>query len=245
MSMNATFVQIDAAELSRLQADPSLAEALFQDGPAMPPAFANLAKTVQERMRAAGPQAMAEKLAQLDPRLRQQIEESLRRTTSAMAAGGSGVDLLKMMQERAARRGGLAPTTSRGAVLSLDKSWHGVHYVLCGEVEPGASLLSQAVMGGVELRDPDSDDGDEGFSGYGPARYFTAAQVAEISQALNRPEVESEAAARFDADRMSQLDIYPGWRPSDAEEVLGAFRRLRDFYSDAAGKGRAIVTCLV
>ena len=99
--------------------------------------------------------------------------------------------------------------------------------------------MSQAVQGGVELGD------DEGFSGYGPARYFTAAQVAEVSQALSRPDLESQAAARFDAARMSQLKIYPGWRPSDAEWVIDGFRRLRDFYSDAAGKGRAMVTCLV
>jgi hypothetical protein len=44
---------------------------------------------------------------------------------------------------------------------------------------------------------------------------------------------------------MSQLNIYPGWRPSDAAWVMDAFRRLRDFYSNAAGKGRAMVTCLV
>lgn len=236
MSMNATFVQIEVAELSRLQADPSLAATFFQDALTMPPVFAALVKTVQDRMRAAGPQVMAEKWAQLDPRLRQQI---MGRTTAAFAAGKAD-DILKMLQERAARRGGLAPAASPRAVLSLDKSWHGVHYVLCGEVEPGASLLSQAVMGGVAL-----GDDDEGFSGYGPARYFTAAQVAELNQALSRPEVESEAAARFDADRMSQLGIYPGRRASDAEEVLDAFRRLRDFYSDTAGKGRAMVTCLV
>jgi hypothetical protein len=108
------------------------------------------------------------------------------------------------------------------------------------EVELGSGLLSQVVMGGAAL-----GDDDEGFSGYGPARYFTAAQVAEIGQALSRPELETEAAARFDAGRMSELKIYPGWRASDAEWVTGAFRQLRDFYSDAARQGRAIVTCLV
>jgi hypothetical protein len=44
---------------------------------------------------------------------------------------------------------------------------------------------------------------------------------------------------------MSQLEIYPGWRTSEAEGVMDALRRLRDFYADAASKGRAIVTCLV
>jgi hypothetical protein len=42
-----------------------------------------------------------------------------------------------------------------------------LHYVLCGEAEPGADLLSQAVLGGAAF-----GEDDEGFSGYGPARYF-------------------------------------------------------------------------
>ena len=233
MSMNAMFVQVDEAELSRIQADPSLAETLFASEPLMPPVFTALAKAMQDRVRAAGPQLMADALSRLDPALRRQIEESMGRTTSALASGGGGDAILKSMEGRRARGAGAH------TVLSLDKAWYGVHYVLCGEVEPGAALLSQAVLGGVELGD------DEGFSGYGPPRYFTAAQVAEVSQALSRPDLESQAAARFDAARMSQLKIYPGWRPSDAEWVMDSFRRLRDFYSDAAGKGRGMVTCLV
>jgi len=203
MSMNATFVQVDEAELSRLQADPSSAEMLFETGPLLPPAFAVLAKTMQERMRAAGPQCLAGALSKLDPTLRRQLEESLARTTAALAGGAGGDDILKLMQKRSAR--GAGPRSSapaERAVLSLDKAWHGVHYVLCGEVEPGSALLSQAVLGGVDLGE------DEGFSGYGPPRYFTAARVAELSQALSRPELEAEAAARFDAGRMSELYLF-------------------------------------
>lgn len=103
MSMNATFVQVDAGELSQSQTDPSSVEALFQD-----------------RLQGAGSHT----------------------------------------------------------VLSLDKAWHGVHYVLCGEAEPGPTLLSQAVLSGANL-------GEE------------AAQVAEIAQALSRPELESESCDRY------------------------------------------------
>ena len=90
-------------------------------------------------------------------------------------------------------------------------------------------------------------DDPEGFSGYGPARYFRAAQVRELSEELRRLEVESEAVARFDPEKMSQLKIYPGWRSGeqDKEWLMDAFRRLRDFYSSAAAQGRAIITCLV
>ena len=243
MSMSATFVQVDEAELARIQADPSLAEALFADQSLAPAADAllNLAGKMQDRVRAAGPQMLAATLARFDPQMRQQVEERLGRSMASLAAGQGGDDMLKLLQQHmAARRAAPASPAGGRTVLSLDKAWHGVHYLLCGEVEPGAVLLSQPVLGGLDL-----GDDDEGFSGYGPARYFTAAQVAELGQALSRPEVEAQAAARFDAAQMSKLKIYPGWRPSDAESVLDALRRLRDFYSDAAAKGRAIVTCLV
>ena len=242
MSMNAAFVQVDTAELARFQVDPSLVEALFDNESAvaaMPALFA-LTKTLQDRVRAAGPQMLAGALSRLPPEIRKQLEERLGRSTTELAAGAGGNELLKLIEERRARSAGSAPSAvGERAALSLDKNWHGVHYVLCGEAEPGVQLLSQAVMGGVELGD------DEGFSGYGPPRYFTAAKVAELAQALSQPKVESEAADRFDAARMSQLGIYPGSRPSDAKEVMDGFRRLRDFYADAADKGRAIITCLV
>ena len=88
-------------------------------------------------------------------------------------------------------------------------------------------------------------DDDEGFSGYGPARLFTVKEVAEISDALNRPEVETQARSRFDADRMNKLEIYPGWRAGDAEKLMDGLRRLRAFYADAATNGTAIISCLV
>jgi hypothetical protein len=212
---------------------------LFRDAPVIPPAFGKLAKTMQDRLRAGPPTMTAEALSRLDPQIRKQVEASLGRLTAAFGCGAGKDAILKLIEKRA-RASGSGPPAGERAVLSLDKAWHGVHYVLCGEVEPGATLLSQAVLGGVPL-----GDDDEGLSGYGPARYFTVAQVAELSRALSRPELEQEAAARFDAARMSQLNIYPGWRESDAEWVMDAFRRLRDFYAVAAGKGRAIVTCLV
>jgi hypothetical protein len=62
--------------------------------------------------------------------------------------------------------------------LSLDKVWHGVHFLLCGKAEPDADPASQAVLGGEEI-------GEDDF-GYGPARYLTPAQVAEISAILER-----------------------------------------------------------
>jgi len=80
MSMNATFVQVDEAELSRIQADPSLAETLFVSGdkPHAPPAFAALTKAMQDRVRAGGPRLMADTLSRIDGGT-QSPQRSLRR----------------------------------------------------------------------------------------------------------------------------------------------------------------------
>ena len=175
MSMNATFVQIDEAELSRIQDSPS---------------------------RAAGANT-----------------------------------LLELLQRRVPASANTA--TAPPAALHLDRAWHGVHYLLCGEAARGAALLSQPVLGGTQIGGQLED-----FSGYGPPRYFTAAQVSELAEALAPVTVELTAATRFDAAQMFHLDIYPGWRPSDEWWLMDAVRRLRDFYADAAANRRAIVTCL-
>jgi hypothetical protein len=226
MSMNATFVQVDSAELSRFVAAPELVESLFQEDAGVPDAFSNLAQAMRDRIRTIGPQMLADTAARLG------------KTPEELTAALGSDDLLKLFEARAAAQ----PPNPSGKrdVLSLDKAWHGVHYILCGEPEPGPALLSQAVLGGSAL-----GDDDEGFSGYGPARYFTAEQVAQLAEQLSVPGLEAEAAGRFDAARMEELDIYPGWKSSDADWVTDGFRRLRDFYADAAKKGRAILTCLV
>lgn len=241
MSMTAVFIQVDGDELAKIMANPSLAEALFHTGPAMPMVFGELSKKMEERVRTAGPQMLASALANLDPRVREQLEARLGGTTQQFAAGEGGQALLKVMQERRERAMGMMQTASKQRPrLSLEKEWHGVHYMLCGEVEPGASLPSKAVLGGKPL-----GDNDEGFSGYGPARFFNPQEVAAIEEALNQPQMESEASARFDAAQMNKLEIYPGWREGDVEVLMSSIRSLRDFYASAAASGKAIVTCLV
>ena len=239
MSMNAIFVQVEDAEIAPFEADPDSVEALFANG-TLPAAELNMTDAMQQRLRAIAPQTMAATLSRFPESVRQQIEARLGLTTAAMASGEGADDILKLMEKQFARHRGA--TGGKREVLSLEKAWHGVHYLLAGGAEPGPELRSQAVLGGVELGDT-----PEGFSGYGPARYFRAAQVRELSEELRRPEVESEAVARFDPARMSQLQIYPGWRDAeqDKEWVMEAFHRLRDFYSSAAAQGRAVITCLV
>jgi uncharacterized protein DUF1877 len=239
MSMNAMFVQVEEAEIARLEANPDAAEGLFASQAVPASGLQKLAATAQARMQAMNPEQMATVLSRLPEPLRQQLEKSMGQSSAQMASGSGKADLLKLLQDKLVNR--TRSGSGQRETLSLEKAWHGVHYLLTGSAEPGTTLRSQAVLGGVELgNDP------EGFSGYGPARYFRAAQVREISTELNRPEVESEAAARFDPAKMSQMEIYPGWSgEQDKEWLMDAFRRLRDFYASAAAHGRAVVTSLV
>jgi len=101
----------------------------------------------------------------------------------------------------------------------------------------------RAIMGGRALgSDP------QGFSGYGPARYFKPTDVDIISAALNAPGVAGNAAARFDPDKMDELGVYPGWDDEEDEGrdwVLDALRDLCGFYAAASHDRLAIVTCIV
>lgn len=229
MSMLATFVQVEP----RLLEDPSAVESLF--APALPAAFDP--ERMREAILARGPQLLAAAV-DLHPQLREQIERSLGRTQAALRGGEGGEALVALMQERLRRR---PPGKTAGVhtVLSLDKAWHGVNYLLCGAAEPGESLLGQAVLGGTEI--------GEDFSGYGPARFFTVEQVSALAATLGAPETGREAERRYDPERMTELQIYPfGWDDeSNREWVFDALRDLRGFYSEAAAHGRAVVTCLV
>jgi len=230
MSMLAHFVQVDADLLGRIGEKPSLAERLFQ--PDLPAAAFD-----PERMRAAflarGPQLLAGTI-DLHPALRSQIEASVGRTYEALQRGEGGDALFALMQERLGRRNS---GSVEGAYesLSLDKAWHGVHYLLAGAVEPTDALASQAVLGGTEI--------GADFAGYGPARCLDATQVRALAAALGD---SNETAVPFDAERMTELEIYPfGWNHGAREWVLGALADLKRFYAAAAAERRAVLTCLV
>lgn len=251
MSMHAQFVQISAQQLSRLIEDPSEVEALFMSSsastvrPETMKRFADLLETKRKEFIERGPQMFEATLARLDPRLREQMRERLTRLgvdAGKLAKGAGGEALFNLMKQRAGlsrsrSTGGRTPSSGLTA-LSIDKSWHGIHYLLCGAAEPTTTLISQAVIGGAEL-------GDD-FSGYGPARYFNANETTAISSELSRKDLEAEMLARFDPAKMTQAEIYPnGWAASDAPWLMEEFRKMRDFYADAAAKGAAILTCLV
>ena len=241
MSMMAQFVQISAAKLAELVEDPDGIEELFSgDAPAAAmERLINLSEAQRQRIVEQGPQMLENTLARLDPKMREALGERLGQLgldPSGLAKRAQGEALLKLMMARA---GGVqGASRPRGANVSIDKSWHGIHYLLCGAPEPTTALISKAILGGTEI-------GDD-FSGYGEARYFTVDETAAMSSELNRSTLEAEMTRRYDPAQMTRLGIYPnGWSGPDLQWLLREFHNLRGFYADATTKGLAIVTCLV
>lgn len=122
--------------------------------------------------------------------------------------------------------------------IDVDKSWHGLHFILSALAKDGAPELEAAILGGEPL--------GEDF-GYGPARVLTPPEVQVISTALCS--ISGEAfAAKFDPARMEAEDIYPQIWERDGSEALDFlqhfFPALVNLYADAAKEGNALILWL-
>jgi hypothetical protein len=252
MSMMGRFVQIMPDRLKQLLDDPSGVEELFAPDQVAQGVTRLMGGTLALALQNQAPKMLMTTMARMDPAMRERVEKALTAAgvdVDALARGEGGDSLAKLMAERgrvlAAAAGipiqppasGSAPASGKGASISLDKAWHGVHYLMCGKAEPGTDLASQAIMGGTDI-------GDD--LGYGPARYFDANKVAALAKELSRPNLEAEMMARWDPDQMANLGIYPGQFDStdDRQWLMDAFRNLRKFYVDASAGNLCVVTCL-
>lgn len=244
MSMNGQFVQVAPDQLAGLIDDPSGIEDLFVPSSGVPAGsmekFVGLMESKRKEFLELGPKMFEATLERMDPKLRDAMRERLGRLgmdPAGLKSGAGGEALMKLMMARAGRRSGGA-AQGRAASLSIDKAWHGIHYLLCGAAEPNTTLISKAILGGAEL-------GDD-FSGYGPARYFDVNETAAMSSELSRGNLEAEMTARYNPSQMEKLGIYPnGWSGPDGQWLMREFQNVRAFFSDARAKGFAIVTCLV
>ncbi|MGC4764489.1 YfbM family protein [Micromonospora sp. DT46] len=121
--------------------------------------------------------------------------------------------------------------------LDLDKSWHGIHYLLTGtawEIGEGAGA---AILGGDEI-------GQDG--GYGPARLLDPYTVRVIATGLDAVDVET-LRARFDPSAMAAADIYPAIWTNGIDEfdhLMLQFTELRRFYRAAAVNGQAVLLAI-
>jgi hypothetical protein len=133
----------------------------------------------------------------------------------------------------------LASLDGSDAALSLEKSWHGLHYLLTGDAVQGEPPLNFLLDGGATVGDEDI--------GYGPARILDPALVAEVNAALTGFS-ESEFDARLDPAAMTAAEIYPNiWHePRDAlkQEYAGYLRELKEHVHRAAEAGQALMIAL-
>lgn len=127
---------------------------------------------------------------------------------------------------------------SNGNELDVDKAWHGLHFLLTGSAWEGSFPLNFIVAGG---KDVGAD------LGYGPARGLTSSDVLKIDAALE-PLTPGELGQRFDAQRMTELQIYPdGWSDDPQGErdyLLDYYADLRGFVRRTAEQGNALLVYL-
>ena len=122
--------------------------------------------------------------------------------------------------------------------LEVDKAWHGLHFLLTGTAWDGDFPLNFIVVGGEEV-------GED--LGYGPARALRSEDVRKIDAALE-PLTGDELGRRFDAERMTELQIYPfGWSQDpdgELEYLLEFYGELRAFVRHTSEQGHALLVYL-
>jgi Domain of unknown function (DUF1877) len=123
--------------------------------------------------------------------------------------------------------------------LSLEKSWHGLHFVLTGSAWEGEEPLNFLASGGQPIGEEDV--------GYGPARALFATGVAALDKALASVN-EDEFRRRFDLAGMVRAEVYPSiWDEPLAnllEEYGSYFQEFKSFVHTAAERGYAIVVAI-
>jgi len=157
---------------------------------------------------------------------------------SAIAAGERGqfaadADVLGWPPQRGSTE---SAATATATSVSLEKSWHGLHYLLTGDVWEGIGPLAFLVSGGEQLGDDDS-----------PIHWFTPEETRDIQQALAG--VSDDALwSRFDANEMQRQDIYPGiWDEEEddlKEEYLEYFHELKQLVTAAGEGGQGLLVAI-
>lgn len=122
------------------------------------------------------------------------------------------------------------------AHLDLDKAWHGIHFLLTGEVWGGEGPHAMAVLGGVAV-------GDD--VGYGPARYLTVEEVRSVANALGKISRDM-LRKRYIPSAFEHAQVYPTgiWEVEGEqafEWLMPWYAELVSFYKRAAENGNAVL----
>ncbi|KJS01998.1 MAG: hypothetical protein VR68_04000 [Peptococcaceae bacterium BRH_c4a] len=119
--------------------------------------------------------------------------------------------------------------------LYIDKSWHGIHFLLTGTPWEGDPPLSYVILGGQSLGDQDL--------GYGPPKYITPEQVKEAYWVLSMLSFD-ELRKSYNPDRFSEAGAYPNVWDEEGEELdylLSYLNEIITFFKLASENGEAII----
>jgi hypothetical protein len=132
-------------------------------------------------------------------------------------------------------------TDGEGDLGDLDKSWHGIHYLLTGRADGSGTPLEFLVAGGTLVGDEDV--------GYGTPRVFTSAETRAIAGALAAV-TDDELRSRFAPDAMMRAEIYPEiWdRDPTDDDTLGYLMEyvaiLREALTTVTSRGHGLLVVL-
>ncbi len=147
--------------------------------------------------------------------------------------------LSKLIGSKSNTEDGSVPKRAEGDEGDLDKSWHIVHYLLCGDVGRGDGPLA---LIGDDLN-PLADIN----LGLGKPNIISADWVKEFTDLASRM-TEEDFLARYVPEEMPLDDLYLGdvIARGDSDDIreyaLENFEYLRKFASEAASNGQAIIT---
>ena len=121
----------------------------------------------------------------------------------------------------------------------IDKSWHGIHYLLTGQAWGGSGELAFLMAGGEEV-------GED--LGYGPPQFHRPDAVRRIASALEAID-RAELSRRYDPAAMSAAGVYPSVWEEEGEEaleyLLDSYDPMRDFLLHAGQAGDGLLVMMV
>lgn len=114
--------------------------------------------------------------------------------------------------------------------LDIDKSWHAIHFILCGSSAEGEIPFFNVVLGGTIINDEDV--------GYGPARYLTPVEIKEAYEVIKNI-MEEDFRKKFDWNKLAESDIYPQFDSNDdVEYVWSYFTMVQSLFEKASQNGK-------
>ena len=125
------------------------------------------------------------------------------------------------------------------SALSLEKSWHGLHFVLTGTAWAGNPPLDFLAGGGVPVGNEDV--------GYGPAQVLDPANVTALHETLTGFS-EADFDRNFDPAGLSREEIYPQiWDEplDDLKQEYGSYlREMKAHVRRASESGQALLVAI-